>query len=61
MGTLLNPHYEFIKRIHTDSFISSKKLNIKTGTNLGDLRYEGHYKGDLVIKNSMQVSGKLIK
>jgi hypothetical protein len=59
-GTLLNPHYEFIKRIHTDGFISSKKLDIETNTNLGDLRYEGHYEGDLVIKNSMQISGELI-
>jgi hypothetical protein len=25
------PHKEFIKRVHTDGFISSKKLDIKTG------------------------------
>jgi hypothetical protein len=60
MSSLLYPHYYAIKRIHTDGFISSKKLDLQTGTNIGDLRYEGYYE-KIVIKNSIQVSGQLIK
>jgi hypothetical protein len=56
----LQPYYEAIKRIHTDGFISSMKLDLQTGTNLSDLRYERYYK-KVVIKNSIQVNGLLIK
>jgi hypothetical protein len=58
--SLLQPYYETIKRIHTDGFINSMKLDLQTGTNLGDLRYEGYYT-KVIIKNSMQVKGQLIK
>jgi hypothetical protein len=60
IGSLLQSHYATIKRIHTDGFISSVKLDLQTGTNLGDLRYEGHYQ-KVIIKNSMQVQGELMK
>ena len=45
------PHKEFIKRVHTDGFISSKKLDIKTGDKLGDLVYEGYCENVIIESN----------
>lgn len=42
-STLVYPHRDKVVRCHTDSIIATEKLDIKTGTNLGDLVYEGYY------------------
>ena len=46
-----------IVHVHTDGFISTKKLDIVTGTELGDLKYEG-YCPDVTIVNINKVVGK---
>lgn len=42
-STLVYPHSDKVVRCHTDSIIATEKLDIKTGTKLGDLVYEGYY------------------
>ena len=67
---MIEPDLEHIKRIHTDGWISSKKIeygkdkyrsvcNIKPGSYLGNLRYEG-YCNNVEIKNLNDVEGKFI-
>ena len=51
ISTIMQPHKEYIKKINTDGFISSVKLDIKTGDKLGDLVYEG-YCENVIIKNN---------
>jgi hypothetical protein len=41
MSSLIQPHLENIVMCQTDGFISTTKLDIETGTELGSLRYEG--------------------
>ena len=41
IGRLIKPHLQHIRRIHTDGFISDKKLDVKIGNDIGELRYEG--------------------
>jgi hypothetical protein len=53
------PHKEFIKRVHTDGFISSKQLDIKTGNKLGDLVYEG-YCENVIIKTNQKPEQEFI-
>lgn len=48
-----------IKRIHTDSFFSTKKLPNKTGNNLGQLKYEG-YCQNCEIVNKCKVIGEFV-
>ena len=40
-STMINDHYQNIVWEHTDGCIFKIKLDIKTGTNIGDLKYEG--------------------
>ena len=40
----ISPFIENIKWAHTDGFILNKKVDIKTGNNLGELKYEGYSK-----------------
>ena len=59
ISNLMFPHKEFIKRCHTDGFISSKKLDIKTGNKLGDLVYEG-YCENVIIKTNQKPEQEFI-
>ena len=54
----IEPHLEYVRRVHTDSIFSTKKLPIQTGFKLGDMKYEG-YSNDAEIKSNM-VYGKFI-
>ena len=41
----IEPHLDLIKRVQTDGFLSTKKIEgIKTGTKMGELKYEGYCK-----------------
>ena len=42
MGEMIDPHASHIRYLHTDGFISDCKLDIETGEDIGDLRYEGY-------------------
>lgn len=42
ISDIMEPHIQYIKRFHTDGFISCKKLDIKTGNEIGNLKYEGY-------------------
>lgn len=57
---VMQPHLDLVKRIHTDGFITTKKINVKTGMNLGDLKYEGLYK-KVHVHNCMKVEGDFTK
>ena len=50
LSQAIEPHLKYIKRVHTDGFLSKKKLDIKTGSNLGDLKYKG-YCENVYVKN----------
>lgn len=43
MATLVFDYKDNLKRFHTDGFITDIKLDVKTGDNIGDLCFEGHY------------------
>ena len=43
MSEIMIPHNDLLVRCHTDGFWSTQELDIKTGDQLGDLVYEGHY------------------
>ena len=36
----IRPHIDSIVRVHTDGFLSTKELNIETGTNLGEIKLD---------------------
>ena len=46
-----------IKRVHTDSMYATKKLDIVTGTNLGNMKFEGFCK-NVKIFNNIKITGK---
>jgi hypothetical protein len=46
----ISKHQDKIIYAHTDGFISTKRLKIKQGQNMGELRFEGKYE-NLEIKN----------
>ena len=51
---------ENVKRIHTDGFISTIKIDEKLlGAELGDLRYEG-YCANVIVKNMSQPIGAFV-
>ena len=54
IGRIMKPHLKYIHRIHTDGFVSSKELDIITGSEMGTLRYEG-FKTRVTIPHSNQV------
>jgi len=60
LSKIMEPHIDYIKRVHTDGFLSTKQLNIKTGNNIGDLKYEGYYKEGKII-NCLKVEGEYTK
>lgn len=68
MGSIIEPHIDHIKRVHTDGFISSKRLHFplqktrglgstKLGNDLGDLKYEGYCENVELNLGTMQVIG----
>lgn len=38
----IEKHFDVVKRVHTDSMITTQELNIKLGNDLGDMKYEGY-------------------
>jgi hypothetical protein len=42
IARILTPHIEYVKKCHTDSMFVTKKLDIETGFDLGNLKYEGY-------------------
>lgn len=60
ISKLMEPHIDHIHRCHTDGFISDKKLDIETGRELGNLKYEGYYK-KCIIHHVNKIEGKLEK
>jgi len=44
IGEVMFEHSDHIVRVHTDGFISDKKLDIDLGLHIGDIKYEGHFK-----------------
>jgi hypothetical protein len=56
----IEPFIIDVKRLHTDGFVVSKKLNIKTGDKIGDLTYKG-YCENIKVKNCNEVIGDFIK
>lgn len=61
ISRIMEPHIDYIVRCHTDGFLSTKPLefkkkntysidNVKIGTDIGDLKYEG-YLEDVTIKD----------
>lgn len=71
MSSMIEPHLEHIKRVHTDGFISVKKLDFPTqksralgsfkeGSDMGDLRYEGYCEKVELKLDSMSVMGEFI-
>lgn len=46
----MKDHHEKLVYVHTDGVICDRKLDIKTGDKLGDLKFEG-FRHDCVIKN----------
>lgn len=71
MSAMIEPHLEFIKRVHTDGFISVKKLDFPTqksralgsfkeGSDMGDLRYEGYCEKVELKLDSTSVMGEFI-
>jgi hypothetical protein len=63
MSKALEPHLEFVKRVHTDSMFTTQLLKdengklIQTGHELGDLSYKGKCM-DCHIYNSVKYTGK---
>jgi len=47
---IISKHQDKIIYAHTDGFISTKRLKIQQGQNMGELRFEGKYE-NLEIKN----------
>ncbi len=50
-----DPTLEHVKRLHTDGWLSTKKLDIKIGTGLGDIKFEGYCK-ETIINNCISVT-----
>ena len=59
ISNIVMPHKENVHRIHTDGFISDKKLDIKLGENIGDLVFEGYCENCNII-NCSNNSGEYI-
>ena len=58
IADIVYPHREFVKRIHTDGFLSTVKLEkVKTGSELGNLEYKG-YCPHLEIKSNARPKGE---
>jgi hypothetical protein len=56
ISKLMEPNLDCIMRTHTDSMWSTKKLDISTGLDLGQVKYEG-YCPDVKIVNNTNITG----
>lgn len=70
LSTIIEEHIDHIKRVHTDGFISTKKIDFciekkktssidkpKLGTEMGDIKYEGYCKHCSLKLDTMTVVG----
>ena len=53
----MEPNIKHIKRVHTDGYISAVKLDVKTGSDIGELAFEG-YATNCKINNNIDVDGE---
>ena len=42
LGVTIKPHIDTLVHVHTDGFISTVPLDLKTGLNIGDIKFEGN-------------------
>jgi hypothetical protein len=59
LSEAIQPNLDLIKRVHTDSMYSTKKLDVKTGDNLFDLKYVGYCEKSKVVNNA-KPTGKFL-
>ena len=59
IASMMKPYLRSIVRAHTDGFISKVKLDVKTGTQMGDLKYDG-YCSKCIIQNNIKVDGAFV-
>ncbi|CAG8655507.1 887_t:CDS:2, partial [Scutellospora calospora] len=57
ISEIVKPLEDQVKRIHTDSFIIAKKVKLKTGIEMGELKFEKN--GVCVVKNCISITWKL--
>jgi hypothetical protein len=57
---IMRPHITNIVRVHTDGFISKVPLNVKLGSEIGNLRYDGFYPY-VEVKNCRKPVGMKVK
>jgi len=60
ISNIVMPHNDNVHRIHTDGFISDKKLDIKLGENIGDLVFEGYCENCNIINCSNNLGEYII-
>lgn len=59
IAKIMEPFLEGIVRCHTDGFVSTKSLDIKLGSQMGDIRYEG-YCPNAIVLNNITVEGEFM-
>ena len=59
VANILQNHKEHLVYTHTDGFVLTKKLDIKTGNNIGDVKYEGKSK-NCIVKNGNSCKGDFV-
>jgi hypothetical protein len=57
ISNIIEPYVDKVVRCHTDSMFVNEQIDVKTGTQLGELRYEG-YCPNMEVKNMMKVIGE---
>jgi len=57
ISTTMIPFISNVVRCHTDGIITSTPLDIPTGTNIGDLKYEG-FCPKCIVHNSNTIDGE---
>jgi hypothetical protein len=65
ISQVMEPHLDKIVRVHTDGFLATEKLDVKTGEKLGDLKYKKSYEyvkvinvNNVVDKSDTKIFGK---
>jgi hypothetical protein len=53
----MKPYIDKITYCHTDGFLSTEELPLKTGTNLGDLKFDGYCEECEVIGCNKKIIG----
>jgi hypothetical protein len=52
----MEPYIEHVKHVHTDGFITDVALDLKTGNDLSQVKFEG-YVENCVIHNNIKIVG----